>query len=44
VHLDNGMSFDMRPGGVLLTPAGVTGTWVVHETLRKAYGIVRGRG
>lgn len=44
VHIDGGMSFDMRPGGVLLTPAGTKGTWVVHETLRKSYAIVHGRG
>ena len=35
-----GQSFDLRPGSVLLTPAGLTGRWVVHETLRKAYVIV----
>jgi len=44
VHLDGtegpGQSFDLRPGSVLLTPAGLTGRWVVHETIRKAYTIV----
>lgn len=44
LHVDGaqgpGQSFDLRPGSVLLTPAGLTGRWVVHETLRKAYVIV----
>jgi len=35
-----GQSFDLRPGSVILTPAGLTGSWVVHETIRKAYAIV----
>ncbi|MBP7891016.1 MAG: DUF861 domain-containing protein [Ilumatobacteraceae bacterium] len=35
-----GQSFDLRPGSVLLTPAGLTGRWLVHETIRKAYTIV----
>ena len=35
-----GHSFDLRPGSVILTPAGMTGRWVVHETIRKAYTIV----
>ena len=44
MHIDGGLSFDLRPGSMLLTPAGTTGTWVVHETLRKAYMIVSDRG
>jgi len=44
LHVDgpagNGHSFDLRAGSVLLTPAGLTGRWVVHQTLRKAYTIV----
>lgn len=44
IHFDNGLSFDLRPGAVLLTPAGTTGRWVVHETIRKAYVIIRDRG
>lgn len=36
----SGHAFDLRPGSVLLTPAGMTGRWVVHETIRKAYTIV----
>jgi len=35
-----GQAFELRPGSVILTPAGTTGTWVVHETIRKAYVIV----
>ena len=35
-----GQSFDLRHGSVLLTPAGLTGRWLVHETIRKAYTIV----
>lgn len=44
LHVDGpvggAMAFDLRAGSVLLTPAGLTGRWVVHETLRKAYTIV----
>lgn len=44
LHVDGpgggGQSFALVPGAVLLTPAGLTGRWVVHETLRKAYTIV----
>lgn len=44
LHVDGaggpGQSFDLRAGSVLLTPAGLTGRWVVHETIRKAYTIV----
>ena len=35
-----GQSFDLRPGSVVLTPAGLTGRWMVHQTIRKAYTIV----
>jgi hypothetical protein len=44
LHVDgrdgSGQAFELRPGSVLLTPAGLTGRWVVHETIRKAYAIV----
>ncbi|HAP76298.1 MAG TPA: hypothetical protein DCR14_09470 [Acidimicrobiaceae bacterium] len=40
LHTDEGMAFDLRPGAVLLTPAGLTGRWEVHELVRKAYTIV----
>ena len=44
LHIDGkegaGQSFDLRAGSVLLTPAGLTGRWVVHDTIRKAYTIV----
>ncbi|MCY7299834.1 MAG: cupin domain-containing protein, partial [Ilumatobacteraceae bacterium] len=36
-----GQAFDLRAGSVILTPAGTTGLWVVHETIRKVYTIVR---
>lgn len=35
-----GQSFDLVPGSILLTPAGLTGRWIVHETIRKAYTII----
>lgn len=35
-----GQAFELVPGAVLLTPSGLTGRWVVHETIRKAYTIV----
>ncbi len=35
-----GQSFELIAGSVLLTPQGLTGRWVVHETIRKAYMIV----
>ena len=34
-----GVVTELRPGSVLVTPAGWSGTWVVHETLRKVYSI-----
>jgi uncharacterized cupin superfamily protein len=34
------LSFDLVPGSVMLTPAGTTGRWIVHETVRKAYTII----
>lgn len=44
LHVDTGegsaLAFDLVPGSVMLTPAGATGRWVVHETVRKAYTIV----
>ena len=44
LHIDAtegaGHAFDLRAGSVILTPAGMTGRWVVHETIRKAYTIV----
>ena len=41
---DGGMSFDLRPGAMIVTPSGSTGTWTVHEHVRKAYVMVHGRG
>ncbi|MFZ4720460.1 MAG: cupin domain-containing protein [Ilumatobacteraceae bacterium] len=43
LHFDDGRTFELRPGSVILTPAGTTGRWVVHETIRKAYTIVLDR-
>jgi uncharacterized protein len=44
LHIDGaygpGQSFELVPGAVILTTAGLTGRWVVHETIRKAYVIV----
>lgn len=44
LSFDGGMSFDLRPGSMIVTPAGSTGTWTVHEHVRKAYVIVNDRG
>lgn len=44
LHCDSGQSFELLPGAVILTPAGLTGRWVVHETIRKAYTIINDRG
>ena len=41
---DSGMSFDLRPGSMIVTPSGSTGTWTVHEHVRKAYVMILGRG
>lgn len=35
----NGVTTELRPGSVLVTPAGWSGTWTVHEPLRKVYTI-----
>lgn len=44
LHIDGpygpGQCFELVPGAVILTPAGLTGRWVVHDTIRKAYTIV----
>lgn len=32
-----GVTIEIGPGSVIVTPAGWTGTWTVHETLRKTY-------
>ena len=44
IHVDGsdglGQAFYLRAGSVLLTPSGLTGRWVVHQTIRKAYAIV----
>jgi uncharacterized cupin superfamily protein len=41
MEMDNGLAFDLRPGSMLLTPNGTKGRWIVHETLRKVYAIIR---
>lgn len=35
----DGVTTDLSPGSVFVTPAGWSGTWTVHETLRKVYTI-----
>ena len=35
----HGLVSEIGPGSVLVTPAGWSGTWTVHETLRKVYTI-----
>lgn len=44
LHFDDGRSFELLPGSVVLTPAGTTGRWVVHETVRKVYTVIHDRG
>jgi len=44
LHTDGGQTFELIPGAVILTPAGLAGRWVVHRTIRKAYMIVLDRG
>lgn len=34
---EDGASFDIGPGSLFVTPAGWTGTWTIHETLRKMW-------
>ncbi|WP_244296762.1 cupin domain-containing protein [Paenarthrobacter nitroguajacolicus] len=34
---EDGTSFEVGPGTLFVTPAGWTGTWTVHETLRKMW-------
>ena len=41
LHFDGGPSFELVPGATILTPSGSVGRWVVRETIRKAYVIVR---
>lgn len=35
----NGVTTKLRAGSVFVTPAGWSGTWTVHESLRKVYAI-----
>jgi uncharacterized cupin superfamily protein len=37
VTSDAGDTCELAPGSVFVTPAGWTGTWTIHETLRKTY-------
>jgi uncharacterized cupin superfamily protein len=34
---EDGTSFDIGPGSLFVTPAGWTGTWNIHQTLRKMW-------
>jgi uncharacterized cupin superfamily protein len=36
---DDGAVVELGPGSTIVTPAGWTGTWRVHETMRKLYVI-----
>jgi uncharacterized cupin superfamily protein len=44
LHIDGaagpGQSFELVPGAAIMTPAGCTGRWVVHSTIRKVYTII----
>jgi uncharacterized cupin superfamily protein len=44
LHIDGpngpGQTFALVPGAVIVTPAGATGRWIVHEPIRKAYTII----
>jgi len=40
VTSDAGETCELGPGSVFVTPAGWTGSWTIHETIRKTY-IVR---
>lgn len=40
VTSDAGDTCELGPGSVFVTPAGWSGTWTIHDTLRKTY-IVR---
>ena len=35
----DGVTTELSPGSILVTPAGWAGTWVLHETVRKTYVI-----
>ena len=37
VTTTDGHTVELGPGSVLVTPAGWTGTWTVHELIRKTY-------
>lgn len=37
VTSDAGDTAEVGPGSTLVTPAGWTGTWTVHQTIRKVY-------
>jgi uncharacterized cupin superfamily protein len=39
VRSDAGETVDLGPGSTLVTPAGWTGVWTVHDTVRKVYVI-----
>jgi uncharacterized protein len=34
-----GRTFDIAAGSLFITPAGWTGTWTIHETLRKSWAV-----
>ena len=36
----DGTAFEIGPGSLFITPEGWTGTWTVHETLRKSWVVI----
>ncbi|SHN26910.1 cupin domain-containing protein [Cryptosporangium aurantiacum] len=39
IHLEDGPTYDVGPGDVVVLHAGDRTRWVVHETLRKVYTV-----
>ena len=39
ITTDEGQTCELGPGSVFVTPAGWSGTWTIHETVRKTYVI-----
>ncbi|MEA5455108.1 cupin domain-containing protein [Sinomonas sp. JGH33] len=37
---EDGTAFDIGPGSLFITPEGWTGTWTVHESLRKSWVVI----
>jgi uncharacterized cupin superfamily protein len=39
ITTDDGQTCEVGPGSVFVTPSGWSGSWTIHETLRKTYVI-----